>query len=125
MTLDDATRYQLLKLIEAHPDYSQREIAAAMGVSVGKLNYCLKAIVHKGWVKMGKFRSKPGKRSYPYLLTPQGIEEKARVTVRFLQHKMDEYENLKIELKRLHAEAAEEVFPTGGTDLSGVVVDVS
>ena len=125
MTLDDATRYQLLKLIEAHPDYSQREIAAAMGVSVGKLNYCLKAIVHKGWVKMGDFRSKPDKRSYPYLLTPQGIEEKARVTVRFLQHKMDEYENLKIEIKRLHAEAAEEVFTTGGTTFQKPVVDVS
>ena len=77
MMLDDATRYHLLKLLTEHPESTQRELAAAMGVSLGKTNYCLKALVDKGLVKMGNFRSNPNKGVYAYLLTPEGVQEKS------------------------------------------------
>ncbi|ACK78412.1 MarR family EPS-associated transcriptional regulator [Acidithiobacillus ferrooxidans] len=102
--LDDATRYHLLKLLTEHPESTQRELAAAMGVSLGKTNYCLKALVDKGLVKMGNFRSNPNKDVYAYLLTPEGIQEKARVTVRFLHRKMAEYDTLQAEIAALRRE---------------------
>ena len=102
--LDDATRYHLLKLLTEHPESTQRELAAAMGVSLGKANYCLKALVDKGLVKMGNFRSNPNKGVYAYLLTPEGVQEKARVTVRFLHRKMAEYDTLQAEITTLRRE---------------------
>ncbi|WP_414041104.1 MarR family EPS-associated transcriptional regulator [Acidithiobacillus sp. M4-SHS-6] len=102
--LDDATRYQLLKLLAEQPDLTQRQLAAAMGVSLGKANYCLKALIDKGLVKTGNFRRNPDKGVYAYLLTPQGIEEKARVTARFLQRKMAEYDALQAEIAALRRE---------------------
>ncbi len=81
MKLDDATRYQLLKLIAEDPEYTQRELAAAMGVSVGKTNFCIKALISKGLVKAENFRRNQDKGVYAYLLTPKGIEDKAIVTV--------------------------------------------
>ncbi|MDD2690090.1 MAG: MarR family EPS-associated transcriptional regulator [Candidatus Omnitrophica bacterium] len=102
--LDDATRYHLLKLLTEHPESTQRELAAAMGVSLGKTNYCLKALVDKGLVKMGNFRGNPNKGVYAYLLTPEGVQEKARVTVRFLHRKMAEYDALQAEIAALRRE---------------------
>ncbi|MGC9217258.1 MarR family EPS-associated transcriptional regulator [Acidithiobacillus sp.] len=102
--LDDATRYQLLKLLTERPESTQRELAAAMGVSLGKANYCIKALVDKGLVKMGNFRSNPNKGVYAYLLTPEGVQEKARVTVRFLHRKMAEYDALQAEIAALRRE---------------------
>jgi EPS-associated MarR family transcriptional regulator len=104
MKLDDATRYQLLKLIAEHPEYTQRELAAAMGVSVGKTNFCIKALISKGMVKAENFRRNQDKGVYAYLLTPKGIEDKAIVTVRFLQRKMAEYDALKVEIAALRRE---------------------
>ncbi|MBU2783600.1 MarR family EPS-associated transcriptional regulator [Acidithiobacillus caldus] len=94
MKLDDATRYRLLKLIAEHPGYTQRELAAAMGVSVGKTNFCVKALISKGLVEAEKSRRNREKGAYAYHLTPKGIEDKAIVTVRFLQRKMAEYDVL-------------------------------
>ncbi|MEK8088975.1 MarR family EPS-associated transcriptional regulator [Thermithiobacillus plumbiphilus] len=106
--LDDATRYQLLRLLNEHPNISQRELAHKLGISLGKTNYCLKALINKGWIKAGNFRRNPQKRAtYAYLLTPSGIEEKARVTVSFLQRKMGEYDALREEIARLRAEVAQ------------------
>ncbi len=107
MKLDDATRYQLLKLIAEHPGYTQRELAAAMGVSVGKTNFCIKALISKGLVKAENFRRNHDKGDYAYLLTPKGIEDKAIVTVRFLQRKMAEYDALKAEIAALRMEVGE------------------
>lgn len=108
MKLDDATRYQLLKLIAEHPGYTQRELAAAMGVSVGKTNFCIKALISKGLVKAENFRRNRDKGAYAYLLTPKGIEDKAIVTVRFLQRKMAEYDVLKAEIAALRMEVGED-----------------
>ncbi len=101
---DDIT-YRLLKAIEENPSQSQRELAHSMGISLGKLNYCLKALVDKGWVKANNFRQNPSKSGYLYLLTPAGIEGKAKVTLRFLRRKMQEYEQLKQEIEELRREA--------------------
>jgi EPS-associated MarR family transcriptional regulator len=102
--LDDATRYHLLKLLMEHPESTQRELAAAMGISLGKANYCLKALVDKGMVKTDNFRRNPNKGVYAYLLTPEGVQEKARVTVRFLHRKMAEYDTLQAENAALRRE---------------------
>jgi EPS-associated MarR family transcriptional regulator len=104
--LDDETRYRILKILEADPQASQRRIADQLGISLGRVNYCLQALVRKGLVKANNFRNSTNKRAYLYLLTPRGIEEKARVTARFLRVKLDEYEILKRELEELRREAA-------------------
>jgi len=103
--LTDETRYKLLKLLEQHPDMNQRELAEELGISLGKTNYCLKALIEKGWVKAGNFSRSKDKIKYAYLLTPKGIEEKARVTLQFLKRKQTEYENLVEELEELRQEA--------------------
>lgn len=103
--MSDSSNYTLLKLIEAHPDISQRELARKMGISLGKANYCLKALVEKGFVKLENFRRSGNKKAYAYLLTPSGVEEKARVTLAFLRRKEREYELIKAELASLRQEA--------------------
>ena len=105
--LQDEIAYKLLKLIEAEPHLSQRDIAKKMGVSLGKTNYCLKALIDKGFIKFQNFYNNKKKTTYIYLLTPRGIEEKAAVTYRFLQRKLEEYENIKVEVENLKVEAAQ------------------
>ncbi|MBU2768548.1 MarR family EPS-associated transcriptional regulator [Acidithiobacillus ferrivorans] len=102
--LDDATRYQLLKLITDHPESTQRELAEAMGVSLGKANYCIKALIEKGLVKTDNFRRNPNRSVFAYQLTPEGVQEKARVTVRFLHQKMFEYDTVQVEIAALRRE---------------------
>ena len=104
--LTDENRYRILKLLEANPNANQREIARQLGISLGKVNYCLKALIERGWVKTNNFRRNEQKRAYLYLLTPKGIEEKAKVTIRFLKRKLGEYESLKRELAELQLDAA-------------------
>ena len=103
--LNDETRYRILKLLEADPHASQRRIAGELGISLGRVNYCLRALVSKGVVKVNNFRGSNNKRAYLYLLTPRGIEERAALTARFLRVKMQEYEILKRELEELRREA--------------------
>jgi EPS-associated MarR family transcriptional regulator len=102
--VNDETHYRLLKLIESNPEMSQRDLADAMGVSLGKLNYCLRAVMERGLVKVKNFKANPNKRIYAYYLTPKGAEEKTKITARFLKRKMAEYEQLKEEIKRLKRE---------------------
>jgi len=102
--LSDENRYQLLKLLEENPEMSQRQIAAALGVSLGKVNFCLRALIEIGSVKVANFSCSPNKKAYVYLLTPKGIEEKAKVTLRFLAKKKNEYEELKQEINELKNE---------------------
>ncbi len=99
--LDENTHYTLLKLLEDNPGMSQRDLAKKLGISLGKVNFCLKALVEKGSVKIDNFRKSDNKLGYAYLLTPHGIEQKARMTVEFLQMKVREYERLKVEIDEL------------------------
>lgn len=102
--LTDEIRYRLLAYLTERPDASQREVAAHLGVSVGKVNYCMKALVEKGLVKIARFRKNETKSAYVYLLTPKGIQEKVEVTYEFLKRKIDEYDALTTEIQRLHQE---------------------
>ena len=104
MTPQHETHLKVLRHIEANPEITQRELAQELGVSLGKANYCLKALVDRGWVKVQNFRSSDNKAAYAYLLTPSGIEEKARITVRFLKQRMQDYERIKREIAELEAE---------------------
>ena len=103
--LTDEYRYKILKLIEANPEISQRELARELDISLGKTNFCLKALMEKGLLKASNFRNSKNKMSYLYKLTPKGIEEKTAVTVRFLKRKMQEYESLKSEIEQIRADA--------------------
>jgi EPS-associated MarR family transcriptional regulator len=103
--LDETTHYSLLKILEENPGLSQRELAKRLGISLGKVNFCLNALVAKGNLKVNNFRKSDNKLAYAYLLTPRGIEEKARITVQFLKYKMQEYERLREEISELQREA--------------------
>ncbi len=108
---DDTTSYGLLKRLEENPSLSQRELARQLGVSLGKVNFCLKALVEKGSLKVRNFRNNQNKRAYAYLLTPRGLEEKARLTVAFLRIKTAEYEQLKAEIEALKDDVKREGLP--------------
>lgn len=102
--MDDAIRYRLLKLLHERPHLTQRELAKAMGISLGKANFCLRALIAIGAVKANNFKKSANKSGYLYLLTPRGLEEKARVTRRFLERKRAEYEAIQREIEELRAE---------------------
>ena len=104
--LDETTRYRLLKLLERNPALSQRQLAQALGVSLGKVNFCLTALIEKGLLKANNFRNSQNKLAYMYLLTPAGVEEKARITVQYLRYKLQEYEALREEIDELRRDAA-------------------
>ena len=95
---------QVLKLLQANPSLSQRQLAAEMGVSLGKANYCLRALVEKGLVKLGNFSKNPNKRHYAYILTPAGLEEKTRITLAFLKRKEAEFAAIKSEIEVLRGD---------------------
>jgi EPS-associated MarR family transcriptional regulator len=99
------THLQMLRLLQANPQINQRELAVALGISLGKTNFCLKALVSKSLLKMQNFRNSQRKLAYAYLLTPAGMAEKAVLTSRFLKRKMQEYELLKAEIDALAQEA--------------------
>ena len=98
------THFRLLRLLEAKPELSQRDLSRELGTSLGKVNYCLNALVDKGLIKVRNFRNNDNKLSYAYLLTPRGIKSKATITAQFLQRKMAEYESLKTEIALLKRE---------------------
>jgi len=104
--LDETTRYRLLKLLESNPELSQRQLAKELGISLGKVNFCLSALIEKGLLKANNFRNSRNKLAYMYLLTPAGMEEKARVTLHYLKWKMQEYETLRGEIEELRRDAA-------------------
>ena len=102
--LDETTHYGLLKTLEENPGLTQRDLAKRLGVSLGKINFCLNALVEKGSVKINNFRNSENKLAYAYLLTPSGVEQKARMTVQFLKYKVQEYERLRAEIAELQRE---------------------
>jgi len=105
--LSGETHYKLMRMIEANPEISQRDVARELGISLGKVNYSLRALIQKGWIKATNFKNSNNKAAYMYLLTPRGIEEKAGLSVRFLKIKMQEYERLRVEIEEMRREAAE------------------
>lgn len=102
--LTDEYRYKILKELQQDPDLSQRELAKRLDISLGKANFCLKALIEKGLVKAENFKNSTNKVGYLYLLTPKGIEEKVSLTQRFLQRKLKEYETLEKEIELLREE---------------------
>jgi EPS-associated MarR family transcriptional regulator len=98
------TNLKVLQHLQANPTLTQRELAEKLGLSLGKTNYCIKALIGKGFIKAKNFTNSANKRAYLYILTPTGIEAKAKISVRFLQRKMEEYEALKQEIEQLKTE---------------------
>jgi len=114
--LKEDTRYRVLRLLEQNPNMSQRDLADAVGISVGSAHYLLNALIEKGHVKLGNFSASEDKRRYAYILTPRGLAEKAAITGRFLARKLDEYEALKTEIEELEQELEPTVRSSAGPD---------
>jgi EPS-associated MarR family transcriptional regulator len=104
--LQEDTYFRVLRMLQDNPDMTQREIAEKLGISTSGLNYCLKALIDKGWVKVQNFSQSKNKFGYIYVLTPQGIAEKALLGGRFLKRKMTEYNELQTEIEALISEMA-------------------
>jgi EPS-associated MarR family transcriptional regulator len=102
--LHDEVRYKLLTLLKPNPALSQREVARELGISLGKVNYCLRALVERGWIKAANFKNSRNKSAYMYLLTPRGIEAKARLAAQFLQYKLQEHKALADEIAQIRDE---------------------
>ena len=111
---DNPAHLALLRVLEAHPEYSQRQLAEAMGVSLGKTHYVLKSLLAKGWVKAQTFRRNTDKLSYFYRITPQGVAHRFQLTQRFLVRKESEYVSLNREIAALRAEIASRAPPAVG-----------
>src|SRR5687768_13848275 len=107
MPPNDEIDLHLLREIAADPATSQRGLAQRLGVSLGRVNYCLRALADKGLLKANNFRRSDNKRAYAYVLTPKGVDEKVRLTMSFLQRKMIEYDRLQLELESLRREVGE------------------
>jgi len=105
--MNEETSYRLFRHIEENPDISQRELAKAMGISLGKTNYCLKGLMGKGWLKSRNFKNSNNKIAYAYVLTPNGLLEKTKVTARYLKRKVGEFESLKSEIEKLRQEVSD------------------
>ena len=102
-SIDPDVHFRVLHLLEEEPHLTQRELAEKLGISLGGVNYCLKALIDIGHIKVSNFSKNPHKSIYLYLLTPQGIKEKAKLTTGFLKRKMDEYQALRKEIKLLQS----------------------
>ncbi len=113
--LQEDTHFRVLRLLQDNPEISQRELAQAVGVSVGRMNYVLNALVDKGLVRLGNFTAAKDKRRYAYVLTPMGIAQRAALTRAFLARKMAEFDALKEEIEALRSEA-----PSNAIDHDGI-----
>ena len=102
--MSEERQLEALRYLESNPKVTQRELAQALGVSLGATNYCLRALVEKGWLKLENFQRNRNKLGYLYLLTPAGVTAKAQLTARFLQRKLVEYEILKAEIEALRSD---------------------
>jgi MarR family transcriptional regulator, temperature-dependent positive regulator of motility len=105
MSVPDSSILRVLRLLDGSPRLTQRDMAREMGVSLGKANYCLRALIGKGFVKVQNFRNSTNKRAYLYLLTPDGVAAKANLTRDFLARKREEYDALRLEVERLQQES--------------------
>ena len=102
--MNEEHHYRVLKHLAANPQATQRDLAQALGLSLGSANYCIRAVIDRGWVKVQNFRNSRNKRAYAYLLTPDGLAAKVHLTVHFLQRKRAEHAALQREIEQLTAE---------------------
>jgi EPS-associated MarR family transcriptional regulator len=112
--LQEDTNFRVLRMLQDNPDMTQREIAEKLGLSTSGLNYCLNALIDKGYLKVQNFSQSKNKFGYIYMFTPQGVVEKAQLTNKFLRRKIAEYEALRTEIESLHAEAKSLAIGGGG-----------
>ena len=110
--VQEDVRFRVLRLLHENPELSQRDLAKAVGISNGSAHYLLTSLVEKGLIKIGNFTAAQDKRRYAYILTPKGIAEKASITKRFLERKLQEYDALKAEIAELQDELGEDEVPT-------------
>lgn len=103
--LTDEYRYKILKHLEANPEINQRELAKVLGISLGRANFCIQALIEKGLVKASNFKNSKNKKAYIYYLTPKGLEAKASATLKYLKNKAAEYQAMKSEIDHLEREA--------------------
>ncbi len=115
--LENEEALHMIREIERSPEMSQRELSSRLGISLGKVNFLINALIGKGFVKVENFRKSSNKIAYLYNLTPGGIEEKTRMTYHFLRHKTQEYEQLKQEIRQLQAEVAQNGAPAAEHNL--------
>ena len=111
MQFEQEIKYRLLKILSQEGNLSQRDMAKRAGISLGKVNYCLSELAKRGMIKIIRFKSAKDKRPYTYILTPHGLQEKAKLTMRFLKLKLGEYEELKRQIKQLADEIEVEIAP--------------
>ena len=104
-------RFRVMRLLQDNPEHSQRDIASALGLSLGGINFCINALIEKGFIKIHNYRVSDNKLRYAYLLTPNGIVEKTALTSKFLKRKMSEYDALKIEIETIQDELKSEIKP--------------
>lgn len=121
--VQEGTRFKVMRLLQENPEMTQREIAEEIGISLGGVNYCLRALVDKGLIKIHNFQSSRNKLGYVYLLTPKGIAQKSVMTAQFLKRKIREYEELKNEIAALEAEVGAEhgMTQTEGPNLTQMI----
>jgi EPS-associated MarR family transcriptional regulator len=105
--IQEEARFNILRLLHDNPELTQRELGERVGISLGAVNYSLRALIERGLVKAGNFSRNPNKLGYAYLITPSGIAEKGRLTSRFLARKQTEYDALRIEIEMLSREVTE------------------
>jgi EPS-associated MarR family transcriptional regulator len=103
--MSEEARYRVMRLLESDPTLSQRDVARKLDMSLGKVNFCLQALIRRGWVKASNFKNSHNKAAYMYVLTPRGLEAKTRLALRFLVLKMSEYEKLRVEIEQIRREA--------------------
>ena len=102
--MSEERQLNVMRLLENNPEMTQRQLASTLGISLGAVNFCLKALVDKGWVKIDNFKKNPSKLGYLYLVTPKGIAAKTKLTMQFLKRKLIEYDELKAEIESLEKE---------------------
>jgi EPS-associated MarR family transcriptional regulator len=102
--MSEERQLKVIRLLENNPEMTQRELASTLGISLGAVNFCLKALVDKGWIKLDNFKKKPSKLGYLYLLTPKGVAAKTKLTTQFLKRKLVEYDELKTEIETFEKE---------------------
>ena len=117
-------RYRLLKILAEEPRLGQREMAKKMGISLGKVNFCVSELAVKGWIKITRLKSARKKIPYIYMLTPKGLEEKGKLTVRFLRRKLAEYEEIKKQILELHNEVQQESLDNPKGELNDAVKSI-
>jgi EPS-associated MarR family transcriptional regulator len=103
--LSEEMRFKVMRLLEGNPKLSQRDVARELGISLGRVNFCVRALISKGWLKASNFKNSHNKAAYMYVLTPRGLEEKGRLAMRFLGIKISEYEKLRVEIEQIRREA--------------------